>query len=50
LLRDRRRRDRLGDNRYLHVKQNFLLTRHVKHYALTALAPEHPHESVVHLG
>ena len=50
LLGDRRLRERLGENGYLHVKQNFLLTRHVKDYVLTVLALEHPHESVVHLG
>ena len=50
LLGDRKLRERLGENGYLHVKQNFLLTRHVKDYVLTVLALEHPHESVVHLG
>ncbi len=50
LLGDRKLRERLGENGHLHVKQNFLLTRHVKDYVLTVLALEHPHESVVHLG
>jgi len=50
LLGDRRLRERLGENGYLHVKQNFLLTRQVKDYVLTVLALEHPHESVVLLG
>lgn len=50
LLGDRKLRERLGENGYLHVKQNFLLTRHVKDYVLTVLALEHPHESVVHLA
>jgi trehalose synthase len=50
LLGDRKLRERLGENGYLHVKQNFLLTRHVKDYVLTMLALEHPGESVVHLA
>jgi trehalose synthase len=50
LLRDRRIRERIGENGYEHVKQNFLLTRHVKDYILTMLAMEHPGESVVHLN
>jgi hypothetical protein len=49
LLRDRRLRERMGENGYEHVKQNFLLTRHVKEYMLAMLAMEHPGESVVHL-
>jgi trehalose synthase len=40
----------MGENGYEHVKQNFLLTRHVKEYMLTMLAMEHPGESVVHLN
>jgi trehalose synthase len=50
LLRDRRLRERMGENGYEHVKQNFLLTRHVKEYMLAMLAMEHPGESVVHLN
>jgi trehalose synthase len=50
LVGDRKLRERLGENGYLHVKQNFLLTRHVKDYVLTMLALEHPGESVVHLA
>ena len=50
LLKDRRLRERMGENGYEHVKQNFLLTRHVKDYVLTMLALEHPRESVVHLA
>jgi trehalose synthase len=50
LLRDRRLRERMGDNGYEHVKQNFLLTRHVKDYILTMLALEHPSDSVVYLN
>jgi len=50
LLGDRRLRDRLGENGYQHVRQNFLLTRHVKDYLLTMLALDHPRESVVYLS
>jgi len=49
LLGNRRLRARLGENGYQHVRQNFLLTRHVKDYLLTMLALEHPRESVVYL-
>ena len=42
-------RDQLGENGYLHVKQNFLLTRHVKDYMLVMIALEHPNEDVVPL-
>jgi trehalose synthase len=41
---------RLGENGRLHVKQNFLLTRHVKDYLLVMLALEHPDESLVFLN
>jgi trehalose synthase len=50
LLGDRRLRERLGENGHQHVKQNFLLTRHVKDYLLTTLALDHPKESVVYLN
>ena len=40
----------MGENGYLHVKQNFLITRHVKDYMLAMLALEHPQEDVVQLG
>jgi trehalose synthase len=49
LLRDRKLRERLGRNGHNHVKQNFLLTRHVRDYILTMLALEHPGESLVDL-
>ena len=49
LLRDRRLRERMGENGYQHVKQNFLLTRQVKDYLLTMVALDHPDESVVYL-
>jgi trehalose synthase len=42
-------RARLGENGYEHVRQNFLLTRHVKDYILVMLALEHPAEDIVHL-
>lgn len=50
LLRDRRLRERMGQNGHEHVKENFLLTRHVRDYILTMLALEHPGESVVDLA
>ena len=50
LLADRKLRDRLGENGYRHVRQNFLVTRHVRDYLLTMLALEHPGESMVYLA
>ena len=50
LLRDRRLRERLGQNGYEHVRQNFLVTRHLKDYLLTVMALEHPGESIVYLN
>ena len=50
LLGDRKLRERLGENGYEHVKQNFLITRDVKDYIITMLALEHPSESVINLG
>jgi len=49
LLTDRSLCERLGENGHLHVKQNFLLTRHVKDYMLVMLALEHPEEDIVFL-
>jgi trehalose synthase len=49
LLADRKLREQMGENGYQHVKQNFLLTRHVKDYMLVMLALEHPDEDVVNL-
>jgi len=49
LLRDRKLRERMGENGYQHVRQNFLMTRQVKDALLTILALEHPRESIVHL-
>lgn len=50
LLADRKLREQMGENGYQHVKQNFLLTRHVKDYMLVMLALEHPNEDVVQLS
>jgi trehalose synthase len=50
LLRDRKMRERMGENGYQHVKQNFLITRHLKDDLLTMLALEHPSESIVSLA
>jgi trehalose synthase len=41
---------RLGENGHLHVKQNFLLTRHARDYLLVMLAVDHPGEDVVSLN
>jgi len=49
LLRNRWLRERMGENGHNHVKQNFLLTRHVRDYILTMLALEHPGENLVNL-
>jgi trehalose synthase len=49
LLGDAALRDRMGENGHQHVKQNFLLTRHVKDYMLVMLALDHPGEDVVNL-
>lgn len=50
LLADEKLRGAIGENGYLHVKQNFLLTRQVKDYLLIMLALEHRGEHIVHLG
>ena len=47
LLSDQQLREHLGEAGYLHVKQNFLLTRHVKDYMLVMLALDYPDEDVV---
>lgn len=49
LLGDAVLRERIGENGRQHVKQNFLLTRHVKDYMLVMLALDYPGEDVVHL-
>jgi len=50
LLGDRKLRDKLGENGFQHVRQNFLVTRHVRDYILTILALEHPGESMIYLA
>ena len=50
LLRDRKLRERMGENGHQHVRQNFLVTRQVKDAILAMLALDHPGESVVNLG
>ena len=50
LLKDRRLREKMGENGYQHVRQNFLVTRQVKDYLLTMLALEHSGESLVYLS
>jgi trehalose synthase len=50
LLADPELRQRMGDNGYEHVKQNFLLTRHVKDYLLLMLALDHLGEHIVQLS
>jgi trehalose synthase len=50
LLEDPKLRRRMGENGYFHVKQNFLLTRHVKDVLLLMLALEHLGEDIVDLG
>jgi trehalose synthase len=49
LLREPALGTRLGNNGYEHVRQNFLLTRHVKDYLLLMLALDHLGEHVVFL-
>jgi trehalose synthase len=49
LLADPQLCARLGENGYRHVKQNFLLTRHVKDYMLVMLALDHPDDDIVNL-
>lgn len=48
LLNDPQLCRRMGENGYQHVKQNFLVTRHVKDYMLVMLALEHPGEDIVY--
>jgi trehalose synthase len=50
LLGDLKLRRILGENGYQHVKQNFLLTRHVRDYMLVMLALDHVNEDVIHLS
>jgi trehalose synthase len=41
---------RMGENGYQHVKQNFLLTRHVRDYMLVIVALAHAGKDIVYLG
>lgn len=50
LLQDPKLRRRMGENGHEHVKQNFLLTRHVKDILLLMHAVEHPDEDIVRLA
>ncbi len=49
LLGDLKLRKLMGENGYQHVKQNFLLTRHVRDYLLVMLALQHPGEDILNL-
>ena len=37
----------MGENGHQHVKQNFLLTRHLKDYLFLMLSLDHPDEDIV---
>jgi trehalose synthase len=49
LLADPQLCQRLGQNGRMHVRDNFLLTRHLRDYILMVLALDHPHADVVHI-
>ncbi len=49
LLADADMRRRLGENGHWHVKQNFLITRHVKDYMLLMLALDYPKDRIIRL-
>ena len=49
LLADQALRTQMGENGHEHVRQNFLLTRHVKDYMLAILSLTHPEEDLVNL-
>jgi trehalose synthase len=49
LLADPDMRKQMGENGREHVRQNFLLTRHVRDYLLAMLALYHPGQDIVHL-
>ena len=49
LLCDAGLRRRLGENGHSHVKENFLITRHIRNYMLVMLALDSPHEDIVTL-
>jgi trehalose synthase len=50
LLADRNLCEAMGENGHNLIKQNFLITRHVKDYLLLMLATKHPKEDIVYLG
>jgi trehalose synthase len=50
LLGDPELGQRMGENGHEHVKQNFLVTRHVKDYLLVMLALDHRDQDVVNLN
>jgi len=41
---------KLGENGYQHVRNNFLITRHLRDYLLLLIALDHPGENVINLG
>ena len=49
LLSDPRLCTELGENGHLHVKQNFLILRHLKDYMLMMLALQYPNDDIVDL-
>jgi len=49
MLGDAEARRKMGEAGREHVRQNFLITRHIKDYLLVMLAMEHPNEDVVTL-
>jgi trehalose synthase len=50
LLSDPDCRQRLGENGHRHVKENFLITRHIKDYMLMMLALDYPADRIVRLA
>jgi trehalose synthase len=41
---------KMGDYGYQHIKQNFLITRHVKDYLLLMLTLDYPHQDIVYFS
>jgi trehalose synthase len=50
LLSDPDCRKRLGENGHRHVKENFLITRHIRDYMLVMLALDYPKDRIVRLS
>lgn len=50
LLSDAKMRRRMGENGREHVKENFLITRHLKDYLLLLLALDRPEEHIVEIA